>query len=200
MTVMSPILFLALFFTGVAGLWWLSRQIVREADSGRTARPLSEGGLEFAADQRAFLAMYIFLGVFAVIGVGGTISALISHASLLFPLVCLGFTLLLLRVLPGTIVLSTEGLEQRFWLAKVTRIGWSQVREIAVRHEKGLVTIRSKSGTKIEHTRQLPDRARLLAELEARCPEKMPRPVEIRSETRTVMVPPPPPPPSAPIA
>lgn len=171
---MSPITFLILFFVGVAGMWLLSRQIVREADSDRTARTLPGGGLEFAADQRAFLAMYVFLGVFGFIGVGGTISALIQHASVVFPVVCLGFTVLLLRVLPGTIALNEQGLEQKFWLAGVRRIGWDQVRDIAVKQKQGLVTIRSKNGAKIQHPRQLPDRARLLAELEARCPDKMP--------------------------
>lgn len=196
---MSPIIFLVLFFFGVAGMWLLSRQIVREADSDTSARPLPSGGLEFAVDQRAFLAMYVFLGVFGVIGVGGTISALIQHANLVFPLVCLGFTVLLLRVLPGTIVLNEQGLEQKFWLAAAKRIQWDQVRDIEIRPKQGVVTIRGKNGAKIQHPRQLPDRARLLAELETRCPGKMPRPVEVRTETRTVMVPPPPPP-SAPTA
>lgn len=188
---MNPITFLVLFFVAVAGLWLLSRQIVREAGSDRTARQLPGGGLEFAMDQRALVASVLFIGAFAVVGVGGTISALISHASLVFPLVCLGFTLLMLRVLPGTIVLSEQGLEQRYWLAKAKRVGWDQVRDVAVQQKQGLVTIRSKSGAKIQHTRQLPDRASLLAELEARCPDKMPRAIEKPTETRTVVVPPP---------
>ena len=194
---MNPTLFLVLFFAGVAGLWLLSRQIVREADSDRTARQLPGGGLEFAVDQRAFLAMYVFLGVFAVMGVGGTISALIAHASLVFPLICLGFTLLLLRVLPGTIVMSEQGLEQKYWLTKAKRIGWGQVRDVVVRQKQGQVTICGKNGAKIQHTRQLPDRARLLAELEARCPDKMPRAIENRTEAQTVAVSSPPQAPTA---
>lgn len=183
---MSPITFLVLFFVFVAGMWLLSRQIVREADSNRTAHPLPGGGLEFAVDRRAFLAIYVFLGVFGFLGVGGTISALIQHANAVFPLVCLGFAVLLLRVLPGTIVLNEQGLEQKFWLAAVRRIGWDQVRDVAVQQKQGLVTIRGKNGTKIQHPRQLPDRARLLAELEARCPDKMPG----AAEKRTVAPPP----------
>ena len=172
---MNPIYFLVLFFVGVAALWVLSRQIVREADRDRTARTLPDGALEFAAGQRAFLAMVVFIGVFAVLGVWGTVSALIAGRGLVFSLLCLGFALLLLRVLPGTIVLSGQGLEQRFWLARAKRIAWDQVRDVAVRPKQGEVTICGQRGAKIQHTRQLPDRARLLAELEARCPDKMPR-------------------------
>jgi hypothetical protein len=98
----------------------------------------------------------------------------------------------LLRILPGSITLTSAGLEQRYWLAKAKGIAWSDVRSIAVDHKQGRVTISSRTGVKIQHPRQLPDRARLLAELEARCPDKMPRADGSASPYHPVVPPPPP--------
>lgn len=183
---MNPIGILLPFFAGMAVLWVLSRLILQEAGGSRQARVLPDGGLEFASEPSAFVAMYLFIGILALFGGAGGISALVTGRGMAPALFCLAFVALLLRVLPGTIVLTDQGLEQRYWLLKVMRIGWDEVREVIVDAKQGKVTVHSKFGGKIVHMRQLADRARLLAELEARCPDKMPG-----AKRRFVVAPPP---------
>jgi hypothetical protein len=171
---MSLLTVAGLYFGGVTVLGVLSHRIVREADGDRTARALPDGRLEFAPDPQAILAMYIFIGIFAAFGTWGLIFALVEGGGLALAMFCLLLVLLLLRLLPGTIVLSEQGLEQKYWLAKVTHIGWDDVQSVSVNEKQNRTTVYGRQGAKIKHERQLPDRARLLAALEARCPDKMP--------------------------
>jgi len=181
------------YFVGVGVLALLARIILKEADENQQAKPLPGGGLEFAPEKNVLTAMLIFIGIFGVLGVVGTVSALISGHGLVFSLAFVLFALLMACILPGSITLTEVEIEQRFWLGKRKSIHWDDLRSVTVDRKQGRVTIASRTGVKIQHARQLPDRARLLAELEARCPDKMPRPDGSAPLPHHPVVPPPPP-------
>lgn len=164
------------YLLAVALLVVLSRLILKEANEEQLADPLSGGGLEFAPKKTARLAMQIFIGIFGLFGLLGIVSALVNGRPPIISVVFVLFALLMARILPGSITLTEAGLEQRFWLGKAKVIAWNEVRAVAVDQKQGRVTITGATGAKIQHPRQLPDRARLLVELESRCPDKMPRP------------------------
>lgn len=75
---------------------------------------------------------------------------------------------------PGTIVITADGLEQVHWLWKNKLIQWSEIEEINTGEKSRAVTITATNGTKIVHSRQLPDRPRLLFELKQHCGENLP--------------------------
>jgi hypothetical protein len=76
--------------------------------------------------------------------------------------------------LPATIVTNSGGIEQTFWLRKNKRIRWKGVVEINTGEKIHTVTITSADGTKIIHSSQLADRARLLLELKQHCGDSLP--------------------------
>jgi hypothetical protein len=85
------------------------------------------------------------------------------------------FGMLLLMIVftfPDTITATENGLDQISWLWKHRRIRWSDIVEIRV--GGGMVTISGADGTKIVHTRQLPDRERFMAEIRRHCGENLP--------------------------
>jgi hypothetical protein len=75
---------------------------------------------------------------------------------------------------PETIIVKADGLEQVSWLWKNKRIHRSDIVEINTGEKSRTVTITSADGTRIVHSRQLPDRQRLLAELKHHCGENPP--------------------------
>ena len=85
---------------------------------------------------------------------------------------------------PATIVADEKGLEQIFWLRGRKRIAWNEVAKSTVDEKSGEVKITSKSGVKIVHTRQLPDRTRLLAAIESHSAERIPV-VPVPAQTRS---------------
>jgi hypothetical protein len=78
----------------------------------------------------------------------------------------------LLFTLPGTIAVTDEGLEQRYWLRKRTRLAWDHIVEVKL--DARTVTILGEDGTKIVHTGQQVDRPRLLVELKHHCGDELP--------------------------
>jgi hypothetical protein len=82
--------------------------------------------------------------------------------------------LVLFRMLPATIVVGDQGVEQEYWLASSLRLGWKEIIEIDTGRLRQTVTIKSLGGTKITHSLQLADRPRFLAELKRRCGEELP--------------------------
>ena len=185
---------MAPYFVGVVILFILMRIILREADSNVRAEELPDGVLRFAPVKQALIAMMVFIGIFVLVAVASTISTLIGGHGLIVSLFCLAVVFLLLQVLPGTVLLTKEGLEQHFWLGNLKKIAWSEVRAVSVLQREGRVVIFGASGKKIQYTRQLPDRDRLLAELRLHCPDKMPEPsTSPATGQRQWTVPPPPP-------
>jgi hypothetical protein len=75
---------------------------------------------------------------------------------------------------PETIVVTDNGLEQISWLWKKKQIRWADIVEINTGEKSRTVTITGADGTKIVHSRQLPDRSRLLMELRVHCGENLP--------------------------
>lgn len=177
------------YVVGVLVLFVLSRLAQKTADSGRKAQELADGGLEFAPDAAALVAMRLETGIFGLLGVGGVIGYLFNAHGLWVSLFCVVFALLLAKLLPGTIVLTEAGLEQRYWLGKPKQMRWKDVQIVTVQHKQRSVTVRGRGGVKIQHAKQLPDMERFVAELTTRCPDAMPR----EGEKRRVVIPPPPP-------
>lgn len=152
----------------------LSRLIAGDADADRKAQEIDGGGLEFLPNRSSYWGVYIF-----VAGMGyGMVTCLwrsIGSTSNLLPAVfCLAFVLLLLMAFPGSIHSDSQGLSQRYWLRGEKRIGWNDVLVIAINEKKREIRITGKSGVKVVHTRQLPDRERLIEELRKHCAAKMP--------------------------
>lgn len=79
-----------------------------------------------------------------------------------------------LAMLPGTIVVTDEGVEQIFWLRKNKRLGWDDIDEVSTGKDRRTVAIQGKNGTKIVHTGQQVDGPLLLLELKQRCGEDLP--------------------------
>lgn len=75
---------------------------------------------------------------------------------------------------PGTIIITTDGLQQIYWFSRTKRIRWEEIVEINTGKKNRTVTITGANRTKIIHSRQLPDRARLLSELKRHCGENLP--------------------------
>jgi hypothetical protein len=82
--------------------------------------------------------------------------------------------LLFLSLLPATIVVTEEGLEQIFWLGKNRKILWDDIDEVNTGKDRRTVSITAKDGTRILHMGQLVDRPRLLLELKQHCGEDLP--------------------------
>jgi hypothetical protein len=79
-----------------------------------------------------------------------------------------------LSMLPGTIVVTDEGVEQIFWFRKNKRLLWDDIEEVSTGKEQRTVSIQGRDGTKILHTGQQVDCPRLLLELKQRCGEDLP--------------------------
>jgi hypothetical protein len=60
------------------------------------------------------------------------------------------------------------------WPGRNRRIRWAEIAEINTGEKSRTVTITGGNGTKIIHTRSLPDRPRLLMELKHYCGENLP--------------------------
>jgi hypothetical protein len=75
---------------------------------------------------------------------------------------------------PDTIIVKADGLEQIAWLRRRRQIRWADIVEINTGEKGRTVSIIGADGTKIVHSRQLPDRPRLLMELKKHCGENLP--------------------------
>jgi hypothetical protein len=78
----------------------------------------------------------------------------------------------ILSTMPGTILVTDEGLEQTYWLRKRIRLTWDDIVEVNL--DKRIVAIRGDDGTRIVHTGQQVDRERLLVELKHHCGDELP--------------------------
>jgi len=170
---MNLITFLCLFFCLIILLWIASRLVVSDADEDRTAKE-SPGLIEFYPNRRAYWGVYIIVAIMLYPVAGTAVAGVHALAELSVPAFCIAFILFLLTTYPGAIYLREDAMEQTYWFGHRKRIEWNQVRSITVDEKHKRVTVTGTNGAKIVHTRQLPDKARFLAELEVHCPSKMP--------------------------
>jgi hypothetical protein len=84
-------------------------------------------------------------------------------------LVC---SLAMLTTLPGTIVVTDNGLEQLYWFRRRVKLSWDAI--IEVKLNPRTVTIQGEDSIRIVHTGQQVDRARLLVELKHHCGDDLP--------------------------
>jgi hypothetical protein len=155
-------------------LFVLSRLIISEADEHRQAQESGDGSLEFTPNRRSYWGVYLFIVFMAYVAVSSLFAGIKAATDLLPAFLSVSFILLLLAAFPGTIRADEKGLEQAYWLRGRKSVAWNEVWRITVNEKKSEVKIVAKSGKKILHSRQLPDRARLIEELRKRCNEKLP--------------------------
>ena len=134
----------------------------------------SAGRIEFSPNRSATTAWLILAAFFAYL-----VPIQFRHMDdkLLSIVTAVGFAsvcIMLLTSFPGTIVIDSNGLQQIFWTRKNKRISWGDIVEINTGEKRRTVTITGVDGTKIVHSRQLPDRQRLLWELKQHCGEQLP--------------------------
>jgi hypothetical protein len=140
----------------------------------RKAVLLRGGRVEFSPNRRAFWAwppLVVYLVYAAISQLKG------SHGRPLDLIIAAGLGILAMMFIftfPETIIVTDNGLEQISWLWKKKQIRWADIVEINTGEKRRTVTISGADGTKIVHSRQLPDRSRLLMELRDRCGENLP--------------------------
>lgn len=154
---------MAFTFAGMAGL-------VR---GDRGAKELSGNRVQFGWNWPGFA----WLGV--MITIIPTIARMLVHQRSgllgLAPPVCMAILPVgFLFELPGTITVSDQGLEQRYWLRRNKRIQWGEIIEINSGLKDRSVTIKGTDGTKIIHSFMHSGRARLLQELKQHCGSELP--------------------------
>lgn len=162
------------FLVAILFLWVVSRLIVSEADRDRQASEKEGGWLEFAPNRRSFVGIWLFVACMAYLALSVVIGGIGSAGGAVTVVLIVGFVLLLLAVFPSTILLNNDGLQQLFWLSKKRSIAWAEVKSVAVDEKKHRVTVFSRSGTKIVHTKMLPEQDRFLGELRKHCGDKVP--------------------------
>jgi hypothetical protein len=160
------------FFASIVLVWILSRIIVSPADKSRQAREIGNGQLEFAPNKRNYVAAILFVAYLVYMSVSLAFTSLLSIGGGIGTAFWLSIALILVAAFPASIVVSDEGLRQVYWLRKKS-IAWKDVTKIVLDEKRNRVTISGKKA-KIVFMRQLPDKARLLAELARRCPGKLP--------------------------
>ena len=167
----------ALIFVPIFGsivlVFVLSRIIVSKADESRHAREIGNGQLEFAPNRRNHVALVLFVAYLVYMSgslLFTSISTVVGQIGSAFWLL---IALILLAAFPGSVIASNEGLQQVYWLRKKRKIAWTDVSRIAIDEKRNRVTITGK-GAKIVFMRQLPDKARLIAELGRHCGDKLP--------------------------
>lgn len=144
----------------------LARLIAGKADKNRSAEESERGRIQFTPNRRSYWGVYLFIACFGFVAIASLVQGHGANGSLAVPAAALGFILLLLMAFPATIVVDEQGIEQIFWLRGRKRIAWKEVATIALNEKSGEVKITGKNGVKILHTRQLPDHARLVSELD----------------------------------
>ena len=172
---------IAPFFCVLMVFWVAARLAVSDAAKDRTARERGDGAIEFSVNRQSFWGVYVVLALTSYPVIVFVVSGFDAAFGLWLVSLCCGCVLLLLMSFPGTIVVNGEGMEQSYWVGPPKRIQWKQVAWIGTDKKKKRVTVKSLRGDKVVHTRQLPDKARFLAELQTHCPAKMPAEAELKT-------------------
>ncbi len=159
--------------------FWVALVLVVLSLSGhlnnrRLAKVLDDGRVEFAPSWIGVSA-WIFIALRLALGAARELTQDMAHpwsftAGALLGLVVLGSFF----GLPGTIVVTIEGLVQVYWLRRNTCIRWNEIVAIKTGETGGTVTVSGRDGTQIVHSRGIADRPRLLQELKRHCGENLP--------------------------
>jgi len=139
------------------------------------ARVLFDGArVEFPTCRVAFWSWLLVIAFLVQAFVRRLIRGHWGPWDLLADAVFAGGALSFLSMLPATIVVTEEGLEQVFWLRRNRRIRWENIEEVDTGNKGRTVSIKAIDGTKIHHTGQQVDRPRLLLELKEHCGDDLP--------------------------
>jgi hypothetical protein len=144
------------------------------ARNRRPAKDFGDGRVEFALSRGvlgAWIVVIVFLGYQSIEFFVHSQGNLLNIAPAAFPAL---LALLFLFGFPGTLVISSDGLQQVRWCWRNKRIQWKDIVEINTGKKNPTVTITGRDGTKIAHLRQFPDRFRFLLELKEHCGENLP--------------------------
>lgn len=171
---------IAPFFCVLAVFWVAARLAVSDAVKNRTARERLDGAIEFYVNRQNFWGVYVILALTSYPVLVFVLSGFHAPFGLWLVSLCSGCVLLLLMSFPGTIVVDGKGLEQSYFVGPPRRIQWKQVAWIIIDKKKKTITVKGLHGAKVIHSRQLPDKARFLAELQTYCPAKMPAEAELK--------------------
>lgn len=152
----------------VVAVAWFGR-----AGRNRKATPLNDGRLSFSPNRRALLAWLLIEGDLAWVAIYHWRHA---HGNFDFATAALWTVLFgsLFVMVPETILVGPEGLEQVFWFSRNKRIRWGEIVEINTGEKSEMITIKSAKGTTIVHSKRLPDRERLLREISQHCGDELP--------------------------
>jgi hypothetical protein len=159
-------------------LFWIGILLVLAGmvKNRRSANILTHGQIEFAPRWFGVWAL-----MFVALQMSFTVPRYLKHGlgkpgdfitGVSLGVAVLGF----LCVIPGTLIVTSDGLEQIYWFWRNKKIRWDEIVEINT-GEKGkssTVTVMGADGTKIVHSGQLPDRPRFLLELKQHCGENLP--------------------------
>lgn len=144
------------------------------ADKQRCAEVLQDGSVEFTPNRRSFFA-WPALVVYLIYATISRMMHIQGSPLNLMIAVFLGIlTVMIVVSFPAKIIVASDGLQQVSWLWKNKRIRWEDIVEINTGGKSRTVTITGSDGTKIVHSRVLPDRPRLLVELWHHCGENLP--------------------------
>ena len=145
-----------------------------DAPKDSKANVSATGRVEFTPSRRA-TAAWLILAAFFVYLVPTQFRHMDTHSlSIVTAVAFASVAIAVLTSFPGTILIDSEGLRQKFWASKNKRIRWTDIVEINTGEKSRTVEITGADGTKIVHSRQLPDRPRLLWELKQHCGEQLP--------------------------
>jgi hypothetical protein len=172
---------IAPFFCVLIVFWIAARVAVADAAKDRTATERENGRIEFFPNRQCFWGIYVILAFISYPILVFIATGFKSPVGLWLVSLCSGCILLLLMSFPGSIYINGDGLEQSYWVGRKKRIQWKHVAWISIDEKKKRVTIKGSNGDKVVHTRQLPDKARLVAELRIHCPTKMPAEAELKT-------------------
>jgi len=166
-SVMAPFFALILLF------WVATRLVVSDADKHRLANETKDG-IEFLPNPRSYWGFYVIVAMLTYPFVAVLVRGVKNAEDLSVVLLCLGFVLFLLTTFPGSIVATGEGLEQTYWFGGNKRVAWNEISGFEIDRNRKRVIVKAKNGAKIVHTRQLPDKNRIIGEIEMHCPGKLP--------------------------
>ena len=152
----------------------LAWMLLHKSDRLRVAQISNDRRIEFTRNRFAFYAWPPIIVLLIWEAVGELIHSQGKPFELLKAALLGWFALALLISFPGTIVVNNDGIEEVYWFWKHKRIQWKDIVEINTGGKSCTVTITSADGTKIVHSSQLADRARLLLELKQHCGENLP--------------------------
>ncbi|MGA8729243.1 MAG: hypothetical protein WB608_10875 [Terracidiphilus sp.] len=169
------------FFCVLIVFWIAARVAVADAARDRTAVERENGRIEFFPNRQCFWGIYVILAFISYPILMFIATGFKSATGLWLISLCSGCILLLLMSFPGSIYINADGLEQTYWVGSKKRVPWKHVAWIGIDDKKKRVTVKGSNGHKIVHTRQLPDKARFLAELRTHCPTKMPAESELKT-------------------